>query len=197
MSKLEQNELIRTELFRNCTPLRYKTLVRSDSFVKAFSSWKSSNQPKKRLTQLRQLFEATFFNDLPQVCEVVLRPEVQKVCFFNPTEHQIAELQYLTEYVVEQLAPTGFVRYEAEEWGLMVVEEGIQTSQRYFLMLRQPRWKRLLPSRFFKCDRLIIECSTLEGRQNTLTIRFFPGPGKTGYHLNNLLAILFREQETY
>lgn len=192
MSKLEQNELIRTELFRNCTPLRYKTLVRSESFVKAYRSWRSGAQPSLRMKQLQEVFEATFYNDLPLVCEVVQKPEVQKVCFHNPTQHQIAELQYLTEYLVEKLAPTGFIRYEAEEWGLMVVEEGIQTSQRYFLMQRQPWWKRLLPSRFFKCDRLIVECSTLEGRQNALTIRFFPGPQKSSFQLNGILACLFQ-----
>lgn len=193
MNKSEQNELIRTELFRNCTPLRYKTLVRSESFVKAFKNWRAGQQPSLRMSQLRQSFEATFFDEQPGVCEVILQPEVQKVCFYNPTEHQIAELQYLTEFIVEKLAPTGFIRYEAEEWGLMVVEEGIQTSQRYFLMQRQPRWKRLLPSRFLKCDRLIVECSTLSGKNNALTIRFFPGPAKSEHHLNKILSILFKE----
>lgn len=123
-------------------------------------------------------------------------PEVQKVCFYNPTEHQIAELQYLTEYLVELLAPTGFIRYEAEEWGLMVVEEGIQTSQRYFLMQRQPRWKRLLPNRFIKSDRLIVECSTLSGKHHALTIRFFPGPANREHNLHQILAVLLSNSKS-
>ena len=170
--------IIHQELNKGKTLLKRKSLVRSESYLRAYNEWRAGKQMTDRLLNLKNSYLSQFFSDDHCQCVVHNHEHVQRIIFNNPTHGNFVHLQFLMDYLVEGFELIGFARYEAEEWNMLLIEDGIQQSQRIFLMERKHYWQRFLPSRFIRSSRLVIEASTIQEKLSTLSIHYFPRGAK-------------------